>query len=67
MQYEDLHDLIRHSSSTRQYFLSLPIKMQLSLHKYNYDIHTAEQLHKKVSMIENYEHQCKISNHKHKT
>ena len=61
MKYDDLHDLIKHSSSTRLYFLSLPVSMQISLHKFNYDIHTAEELRQKVNVIENYEYHCKLS------
>lgn len=64
MQYEDLHNLLKSSSSTRKYFLSLPVETQLSLHNHNDYIHTAEELHRKISMIENYDYHCKLSDGK---
>lgn len=45
MKYESLQDLLSHSSSTREYFLSLPISTQLALHESNFLIHTAADLH----------------------
>lgn len=62
MRYNNLHDMINSSSSTRRYFLSLPVEMQISLHKHNDYIHTAEELHRKVSVIENFEYHLKLSN-----
>lgn len=44
MQYSNLQSLIRNSKSARKYFLSLPIDMQLELHKHNEYIHSAQQL-----------------------
>lgn len=61
MKYNNLNDLINSSSSTRKYFLSLPVDMQMSLHEHNDYIHTAQELHRKVEMIENYKHHCKLS------
>lgn len=51
MKYKDLHDLILHSSTNRKYFLSLPVSLQLVLHKYNSSIHTAAELHLKANII----------------
>ena len=64
MRYDNLHDLLMASSSTRQYFLSLPVKLQLSLHQHNDYIHTAQELHLKAGMMENYERHCMISDGK---
>lgn len=64
MRYDNLHDLIYNSSSTRKYFLSLPVEMQMSLHKHNDYIHTAQELHYMVGVIENYEYHCKLSDGK---
>ena len=44
MRYENLHDLINNSSSTRRYFLSLPVSMQLALHERGEYIHTAQEV-----------------------
>ncbi len=52
MNYSDLEDLLFHSSSTRQYFLSLPVSTQLAIHEYNPSIHTAADLHFHVNYIE---------------
>lgn len=52
MKYNNLQDLILHSSSTRQYFLSLPVSLQLTLHEYNNHIHTAADLHFLVNSIQ---------------
>lgn len=45
MKYTNLQELLAHSSTTRQFFLSLPISLQLILHDYNSSIHTAADLH----------------------
>lgn len=45
MKYDSLQELISRSSSSRQYFLSLPVSMQLALHERNSSIHTAADLH----------------------
>lgn len=54
MKYKNLQDLISHSSSTRQYFLSLPVSLQLALHEYNSNIHTAADLHLQADIIRKY-------------
>lgn len=48
----NLQDLIRRSSSTRQYFLSLPVEMQMKLHARNDHIRTAQELRLNVSFLE---------------
>lgn len=53
MKYENMQHLILSSSSTRQYFLSLPVKTQMILHEYNPYIHTAAELHRYVAILEN--------------
>ena len=45
MKYLNLHELIQNSSSSRRYFLSLPVETQIDLHKLNSFIHTAQELH----------------------
>lgn len=52
MQYDNLQSLIRNSSSSRKYFLSLPVSMQVELHNHNDYIHSAQQLHLLVHSIE---------------
>ena len=42
MQYANLHELIMHSSSTRRYFLSLPVSVQMQLHEQGDYIRSAE-------------------------
>lgn len=71
MKYADLQDLINHSSSTRQYFLTLPVPLQLVLHKYGSYIHTAADVHfyadslQKNEMAKSYDHLIsKSKNHK---
>lgn len=51
MKYTDLQDLISHSSSTRAYFLSLPVSLQSALHERNEYIHTAAELHLQADII----------------
>jgi len=52
LQYHHLQSLIEHSSSSRQYFLSLPIDIQLQLHQHNDAIHTLHQLHQYVIYLQ---------------
>lgn len=54
MKYKDLQDLISHSSTTREYFLSLPVSLQLALHEYNSTIHTAADLHLNADILRNH-------------
>ncbi len=51
LQYKNLNELICKSSSSRKYFLSLPVSIQIELHKYNEYIHSANQLHIKADMV----------------
>lgn len=64
MRYNDLNDLINFSSSSRRFFLSLPVKLQISLHEFNDYIHTAEELHQKAGELENYKYHCDLSDGK---
>lgn len=61
MQYKNLDELISGSSSSRKYFLSLPVSMQLSLHEQNDYIHSASDLHSRAEAIERNERAIKIS------
>ncbi len=61
MQYNNLQDLIYNSSSSRKYFLSLPVHMQIELHERNNYIHTSAGLHAHVEAIERYNHAVLIS------
>lgn len=65
MRYENLNQLIRESSSSRRYFLSLPVSMQLKLHEHNDYIHTADELHRRTDAILKYEQQLEISEYYH--
>ena len=65
MRYNSLHDLISGSSSSRRYFLSLPVKMQLTLHKHNDYIHSAEELHQRAEAIKAYDRSVFLSGGKY--
>lgn len=65
MKYENLNQLIRKSSSSRRYFLSLPVSMQLKLHENNDYIHTADELHRCTDAILKHERQVQISEYYH--
>ncbi|MBQ9673015.1 MAG: hypothetical protein IJV39_00115 [Ruminococcus sp.] len=52
MTYKNLNELIKNSSSSRKYFLSLPVWMQLELHSRNDFINTAEGLHRNVEAVQ---------------
>ncbi|MBS5736614.1 MAG: hypothetical protein KHW62_01165 [Clostridiales bacterium] len=54
MRYDNLNELIRESSSSRKFFLSLPVNTQISLHEYNDYIRTAEELRRYVFLIDNH-------------
>lgn len=60
MRYENLNQLVRESSSTRRYFLSLPVETQIELHAHNDYIHTAAELHRRVSALENCHRQVQL-------
>lgn len=59
MKYNNLQDLISHSSSSRRYFLSLPVSLQLVLHEQGDYICTATDLHLRTDMLEKYNHAVK--------
>lgn len=61
LYYNNLQDLIYNSSSSRKYFLSLPVSMQLSLHEHNDYIHTSAGLHTLADIIEKYNHSVENS------
>lgn len=48
---QDLHELLMDSDSTRQYFMSLPVRVQLTVHKQNDKIKTTEELHRYVDFL----------------
>lgn len=52
MIYHDLQELIQNSRSSREYFLSLPVKTQCRLHDYHEHVHSAQELHRAVRAIE---------------
>lgn len=56
MRYANLHQLLWRSSSTRQYFLSLPLATQLALPQHNEYIHTAAQLRRHRQAAGDYQH-----------
>ena len=45
LKYDGLKSLIQNSPSSRSYFLSLPVNVQLKLHEYSGEIHSAQDLH----------------------
>lgn len=51
MLYNSLHHLISRSSSSRAFFLSLPVPVQMALHKDNFNIHTQLQLRHKAEIV----------------
>ena len=61
MVYESLQELLRHSSSSRQYFLSLPTDKQLTLHEHDRYIHTAADLHARTAAVDDYNHHVCLS------
>lgn len=62
MKYKNLNDLVLHSSSSRKYLLSLPVQMQMQVHKYGKYIHTAADLHNHAEMLQKYNNSVEISN-----
>ncbi len=63
MKYDNLNHLVRESSSSRRYFLSLPVAMQMALHEHGDYIHTAAELHRRVDAIKAYNRQVQLSEH----
>ena len=61
LKYDNLNHLVRESNSSRRYFLSLPVSMQMTLHEHNEYIHTAVELHRRVDAIEAYNRQVRLS------
>lgn len=49
---DNLAELIQRSSSTRQYFLSLPVDVQMKLHHRNEYIRSAYELHNHADYLE---------------
>lgn len=46
--YQDLHELLMSSDVTRQFFMKLPVHVQMTVHQQNDQIRTAEELHQYV-------------------
>ena len=57
LRYENLNQLVHESSSSRSFFLSLPVSMQMKLHEHNDCIHTADELHLHTDALLKYERQ----------
>lgn len=45
MPYDDLQSLLQGSSSARDFFLTLPVEIQMTLHAWGPSIRTAGELH----------------------
>lgn len=54
MKYTDLRELIRGSASSREFFLSLPVPVQMRLHEQNSHIHSLFELHRNAAYIRKY-------------
>lgn len=52
MLYNSLHHMISRSSSSRTFFLSLPVRVQMALHKDNRHIRTQLQLRLKAETVQ---------------
>lgn len=61
MKYKNLNRLIRENSSSRRYFLSLPVETQIELHEHNDYIHTADELHRCTDAIGKRKEQVKMN------
>ncbi len=61
MKYNNLHELIGKSMSSRRYFLSLPVEKQMRLHECDELIHSAAELHSFADIIVKYDRSVKIS------
>jgi hypothetical protein len=46
--YQDLHELLMSSDVTRQFFMKLPVHVQMTVHQQNDQIRTVEDLHQYV-------------------
>ena len=49
--YRDLHELLMSSDSTRQFFMKLPVNVQLTVHRQNDEIRTPEELRQYVDRM----------------
>ncbi len=61
MKYNNLHELINNSMSSRRYFLSLPVEKQMRLHDCDSLIHSADELHRFSDVIVKYDRSVRIS------
>ena len=53
MKYQNLTQLINKSHSCRKFFMSLPVELQMELHKYGEYIETAESLRRTAAEMRN--------------
>lgn len=51
MSYPNLQELLRNSSSSREYLLSLPVAIQLQLHEQDAHIHTQHALRRHADVL----------------
>ena len=49
--YDDLHDMLMNNDTIREFFLKLPVRVQMTVHQRNDEIKTAEELHQYVSFL----------------
>lgn len=49
--YEDLHALLINNDSCREYFMKLPVHVQLTVHQRNDEIRSEKDLHKYVDLM----------------
>lgn len=49
--YENLHELLMCNDKERQYFLKLPVNVQLTIHQRNDEIKTVAELHRYADLI----------------
>lgn len=54
--YENLHDLLMSSDSVRQYFMKLPVRVQMTVHQRNDEIKSPEELHRYVDFLTKRQH-----------
>lgn len=52
LRYKNLSQLLEKSNSSKQYFLSLPIGMQMELRGHGEAIHSAADLHQLSALME---------------
>jgi len=50
-EFKNLSELLNQSSSTRKYFVSLPVQVQCQLHEHDEEIHSAYQLHMMAGIL----------------